>query len=146
MLAMTLAKLKVLTAAAEAAYPEEACALIVGRKGPGRHFWTGRIEPARNVAPDRRRRFEVDPGLRIGLERDLRHGPDTVIGVWHSHPDGPARPSAVDLASAFEPELVWIITAVAGGQAVQTAAYCLRDDGGGFQDLPLVLLTGPDAE
>ena len=123
MLWLTLEQTKRLVDAAEAAHPEEACALLIGRRGLGLNFRVSRVEISPNVAADRRRRFEVDPGLRIGLERELRGKADQVIGVWHSHPNGLAEPSAADAAMIYEPDLVWLITAVVAGQAIHTAAF-----------------------
>jgi hypothetical protein len=34
-----------------------------------------------------------------------------------------AEPSAADAAMIYEPDLVWLITAVVAGQAVQTTAF-----------------------
>lgn len=99
----------VLRAHCAEAYPEEACGLLVGL--PDAVF---RAEPAANVAEDRRRRFEVDPRLRLRLHRELRDGPHAVVGVYHSHPHGPPEPSATDLAKAFEPDLLWLIVAADG--------------------------------
>ncbi|HUN52191.1 MAG TPA: M67 family metallopeptidase [Candidatus Sulfotelmatobacter sp.] len=130
--------LRRLVEAGEAAYPEEACALLVGRGGIGDIRHVERIELSANVADDRQSRFEVDPGLRIGLERELRGGSRRIVGVWHSHPDGAAAPSATDAAMAFEPDLVWLITAVAGGQAVASAAFAVNDHGPGFRPLALL--------
>ena len=127
-----------LVEAAEAAYPEEACALLVGTAGIGDIRHVERVELSDNVATDRLSRFEVDPGLRIGLERELRGGARRIVGVWHSHPDGAAAPSATDAALACEPELVWLITAVAGGEAVATAAFAVNDHGPGFRPLALL--------
>ena len=137
MIAFSLAELKAIADAGEAAYPAEACGLLVGAKRPGDHWRVSRAEAARNVAADPRRRFEVDPGLRIGLERDLRGTDQRVIGHYHSHPDGPARPSATDLAMVHEPDLVWLIVAVIGGQASQTLAYVARLDGTGFREIAI---------
>jgi proteasome lid subunit RPN8/RPN11 len=128
-LAIGSAHLKFIVDAAEAAWPEEGCGLLVGRTGPGSVWRIDRVEPATNVADDRRRRFEVDPGVRIGLERELRGIDRAVIGVYHSHPGGPARPSATDRALVFEPHLVWLITSVLDGQAVHTAAWMPAKDG-----------------
>ena len=136
MLVLGAAHLKIIADAAEAAWPEEACGLLVGRTGPGAVWRADRVEPAANIADDRRRRFEVDPGVRIGLERELRGTDRAVIGVYHSHPDGPARPSATDRDLVYEPHLVWLITAVRDGQAVHTAAWMPTGDG--FRHLPIV--------
>lgn len=126
--------------AAEGIYPHEACALLVGRRLPGLSVRVTRVEVGRNVADDPKRHFEVDPGLRIGLERELRGGALQVIGVWHSHPDGLPEPSAIDRASVLEPHLFWLVTAVTAGQATQTGAYYLSDWTDAFCPLPLVIV------
>lgn len=142
MLLLTPGQLKTLADWAEAAYPNEACGLFIGHAGPSERYEVARLVQSPNVADDKHRRFEVDPGLRIGLERELRGGAQKIIGVWHSHPDGPSRPSATDLAAAFEPEFVWVITAVMQGQVTMTEAYLLRDKVNGFR--PIKILTTDD--
>jgi proteasome lid subunit RPN8/RPN11 len=132
--------LKRLLDAAEDIYPNEACALLVGRRYPGLSVHVTRVEISRNVADNPARRFEVDPGLRIGLERELRGGSLQVIGVWHSHPDGLPEPSATDRESVLEPHLFWLVTAVAAGQAAQTGVYYLSDWTDAFCPLPLVIV------
>ena len=119
---------------AEAAYPEECCGLLVGRREADRIVVT-RLAPSPNVAGgDRRRTFEVSPQVRFDLMRDLRGGPETIVGHYHSHPDGTAEPSTTDLAMAWEPDLAWIILAVPG-----EAAAFLVEDGPGFRSVPLAV-------
>jgi proteasome lid subunit RPN8/RPN11 len=89
--------------------PEEACGLLVGSADR-----IARAEPAENVARDRLRRFEVDPRLLLRLHRELRGGPEAILGVYHSHPGGRAEPSATDLALALDPALVWLIVGADG--------------------------------
>ena len=91
------------------ARPEEACGLLVGAGDR-----IARAEPAENVAEDRLRRFEVDPRLLLRLHRELRGGPEQVLGVYHSHPQGQPEPSATDLARALDRELVWLIVGADG--------------------------------
>jgi len=138
MLVVQSGHLKAIADNAEAAYPREACGLLVGRQLPGDHRVVARVERAENVAADPRKTFEVDPGLRIGLERELRGQALAVIGHYHSHPDGPARPSAHDLEMALEPDLAWLIVAVGQGQASHLRAYLPRLDRQGFRVLPIV--------
>lgn len=121
MLLVPRALLKRIADAAEAAYPAECCGLLVGTGG--RHARVTRIAPSPNLAAGRDDRFEVDPALRLRLMRELRDGPEAIIGHYHSHPDHPAEPSATDLAMAYEPELYWLIAAVQGGQTIQIAAH-----------------------
>lgn len=137
-----LAGLKAIADAAEEAYPAECCGLLVGAR-ERRGFHIRRVVPSRNVAPPGvRDRFEIDPSLRLRLQRTLRESDDAVIGLYHSHPDATARPSAVDRACAWEPELVWLITAVVAGQAVATTAHLAVECEGAlvFRELPLVAL------
>ena len=137
---LTPAQLQAIERAAEAAYPEEACGLLVGRAEPGGAWQVRAVEASANVAePPRARRFEVDPKLRLRLERALRESPDSVVGVYHSHPNGSAEPSETDISMIFEPEMVWLITAVADGRAGATRAYKPTEDGAAFQPLGLDL-------
>lgn len=118
-----------IAAAAESAYPEECCGLLVGRGGDdvggcGDCVRVIRAVASRNVTAERRGdRFEVDPAVRFALMRELGDGPDRIVGHYHSHPDHPADPSARDAEMAFEPDLVWVIVAVAGGRVVDMRAH-----------------------
>ena len=118
-----------LRSAAEAAYPGECCGILVGRSGGGDFTVTG-VEPSANVAPTGAPdRFEVDPTLHFRLLRGLRGGADAIIGHYHSHPDHEAEPSAADRARAYEPEMVWLITAVAAGKAGASRAFVIGAHG-----------------
>ena len=140
---LTPEQLRAIERAAEEAYPEEACGLLVGRSPPGEGYSVSAVEASANVAePPRTRRFEVDPKLRLRLERALRESPDSVIGVYHSHPDGRPEPSDTDRAMIFEPEMIWLITAVAAGRAGATTAWRPTGDGEAFVPLGLALGEG----
>lgn len=135
--------LRQIVGAAEAAYPEEACGLLVGHRDEGPGAGTVHIaavaESPNLAAGARAERFEVDPALRLRLQRELRGGAEGVIGLYHSHPDGVAQPSDRDLEAAWEPDLVWLVTAVAKGQAIHTSAHVLIHDGQRvrFDEVPL---------
>ena len=75
--------------------------------------------------------------LRLTLQRGLRGSGQAVVGLYHSHPDGAAQPSASDLAEAWEPELVWIIVAVHGGQTIELAAHLPEPDARRFREIGL---------
>lgn len=112
---------------AEGAYPEEACGLIVGSKPVRGRCVASRVVASANVASgEERHRFEIDPALRLKLERELRDTGEAVIGHYHSHPDHPGVPSARDLDEAHEPELVWLIVAVDAGKARACRAFRLE--------------------
>ncbi|HIF10293.1 MAG TPA: M67 family peptidase [Sneathiellales bacterium] len=140
MIVLTPAHLRQIVDLAEAAYPAECCGLLVGKASDTSDVdWrVARVEPSENMAPaGRNDRFEIDPLLRLRLQKELRDGAESVIGVYHSHPDGPAQPSLTDLENAWEPELIWLITSVNKGQAIQTTAHRLVEQALRFEDLPL---------
>ena len=124
--------------AAEVAYPDECCGLLVGRRGAADEFLVTRVAESANVtAGDKRTSFEVDPRTRLALMKEFRGRDDDVVGLYHSHPDHSAEPSARDLDRVFEPDLVWLITAVAQGRAVETLAHVFEPDGPRFRAVTL---------
>ena len=124
MILLPAALLRRIEAAAQAAYPDECCGLLIGFREPAGRVRVTRVAESVNVAPPpRRRRFEVDPALRFSMMRRLRGSREEIVGHYHSHPDGLARPSGRDSAQAYEPELVWLIVAVAGDRSTATTAW-----------------------
>jgi proteasome lid subunit RPN8/RPN11 len=130
--------LKEMVDAAEAAYPDECCGLLAGHVRDTGEIVVSRLQPSPNVATgDPHRRFEVDPQIRFDLMREVGDGPERIVGHYHSHPGEPAQPSAHDLESAWEPDLVWLITAVVDGQAIHTTAHALDADARQFRQIGL---------
>lgn len=126
MIAIAADLLQRLSEAAESAYPDECCGLLVGHGRPASGVVVRRIVPSANVAlGSRRDRFEVDPKVRFRLRRELAGGVDAIVGHYHSHPDRPAKPSRRDAEMAWEPELVWLIASGRRGRVVRTAAYAV---------------------
>lgn len=115
---------------AERAAPDEACGILLGRDGRVEH-----AQPAANVHPTPRTHFEIDPQALIDAHRAARAGGPQVLGYYHSHPVGPAEPSAVDQAMAAGDGSVW---AIVGSDDVR----CWRDDAAGFAELSYVVAHG----
>jgi desampylase len=97
-----LARLLAIAAADSA---REVCGLLLGQAGAIEAY----VE-ATNVAADPQISFEIDPRVQIDAAKAARDGGPQVIGCYHSHPSGVARPSAWDLEMA-EPGAVWLIFA-----------------------------------
>jgi proteasome lid subunit RPN8/RPN11 len=96
-------------AAARAAYPGECCGLVVGVLDLDRAQITA-LHPARNLSDDPDR-FDIDPTDHIVAQKSARATGHAVIGCYHSHPDGQARPSATDMAGAGQDNFLWLIAA-----------------------------------
>ncbi|HEX7775223.1 MAG TPA: M67 family metallopeptidase [Parvibaculum sp.] len=103
--------------AASVSFPHECCGILIGAERGGCVRLTRAVHAA-NVVPAavRRRRFEIDPAALIAVQRQLRDagGRERLIGYFHSHPFGPLRPSAADLAGAHETGLVAVIVTPSG--------------------------------
>ena len=137
MIVISASGLKQIVAAAEKAFPLEACGLLVGYTDDKGARQVTDVHDSPNLAADARHAFEVDPALLITLHRRARRGGDKVIGLYHSHPNIRAQPSQTDLERAWEPDLTWLITSVVAGQAVLTTAHKMIDDGSRFEQVLL---------
>ena len=133
--------LEIVERAAEQAYPEESCGLLAGHADETGCVVVTRVRPSANVAAgDRRAAFEVDPAVRFALMREIENTGERIVGHYHSHPGHAPEPSARDLAMAFEPDFIWLITQVADGRAGTSRAFAVAADGSRF--LPIVLAAG----
>jgi len=107
-------------AEARAAGGRECCGLILGSLD-GETAVAAALHPARNLAPASDR-FEIAPEDHFSALRAARGSGQAVIGCYHSHPNGVARPSAHDLEGAGEENFLWLI-ATPGGEL---AAFVYR--------------------
>ncbi len=99
----------------EASYPVEACGLLTGRVGDTR-IDTVRICPARNLNRDRPEdRYLLDPRGFLAADQAAQAQGLEIVGVWHSHPNSPARPSSTDLDAAWEGYSYLIISTTGDG-------------------------------
>ncbi|MFO1247427.1 MAG: Mov34/MPN/PAD-1 family protein [Alphaproteobacteria bacterium] len=62
----------------------------------------------------------MDPRDGIAAQKWAREQGASVIGCYHSHPDGQAMPSIADRAGAAENGFLWLI---AGGDVVNPFVY-----------------------
>lgn len=118
----------------EVTYPNEGAGFLLG------HVNGDSVEVAATLpVPNKRKaeaqfnRYELSPHdfLRAELEAARRNL--SVVGVFHSHPDHPARPSEFDRNHAL-PNLSYLITSVEKGRARTTCAWRLREDRSAFDE------------
>ncbi len=125
---LTAAQLGEIEEHARRALPTEACGLIVGRIAGGGDAVVTALHPSENLA-EGCGSFEVDPALHIAIQRSLRGGDEEIIGVYHSHPQGPAEPSAHDARAAAYGGWVWLITALQAPEEVAVTRAFLHVSG-----------------
>ena len=118
----------------EHAYPEEGAGLLLGLIEEGEKKVT-KILPLNNTREDQARhnRYLLAPkDYLFGEQEAARQGLD-VLGVFHSHPDSPNRPSEFDRDWAM-PWFSYIITSVQSGRAVESRSWLLRENRSAFDE------------
>jgi proteasome lid subunit RPN8/RPN11 len=115
MVTMTQAVREAMMRHAEEAYPEECCGILLGAR-TGSEMRITEVVTTTNVATERRRRYEVDPGAIVRADRAARAGGKEIVGYYHSHPDHEPQPSKVDRELAWA-RYVYVIVEVNQGRA-----------------------------
>ncbi len=118
----------------ENAYPEEGAGLIFGTdKEGGRKAIS--VYPLNNSREDtaRHNRYLITPKDMLKGEIEAEKLGLDVIGVFHSHPDHPDRPSEFDREWAM-PWFSYIITSVKEGKAKSSRSWRLLDDRTAFSE------------
>ncbi len=95
-----------------AALPMEACGIIAGQTGCATRIFT-----AVNVAQTLHR-FSIAPDELSHILCQIDRAGDQWLGIWHSHPQSPAVPSAADIRCARHPTKIWLIVSLATGGRV----------------------------
>ncbi len=132
----------------EEAYPEEGAGFLLGTDGS--RATPRRVQailplPNSRERDARHNRYLITPKdyLQAELEADRRGL--SLIGVFHSHPDHPNRPSEFDREWA-QPFFSYLITSVERGRAVASRSWRLREDRSAFDEERLSVLTGETKE
>lgn len=117
---------------AASAYPHEGCGLLLGRRA-GAETRVVEVRAARNIRTERARdRYEIDPADYLAAETAASAAGIEVVGIWHSHPDHPARPSPTDREYAWA-GWSYLIAAVMAGGVTELRAWRLNG-GGCFEE------------
>ena len=118
----------------EAAYPEEGAGFLLGSDENGERY-VAQIFVAENTREDeaRHNRYLVSPKEYLQAEIAADVLGLSLIGVFHSHPDHPNRPSEFDREWA-QPFFSYIITSVNSGKAVESKSWRLAEDRLNFEE------------
>src|SRR5687767_7065173 len=121
------------------AYPNECCGVLLGRIEDSRKSAVElrAMENTREDSP--RNRYLISSRELLEAEKAARARGLDIVGVYHSHPDHPARPSEFDREHAF-PWYSYVIVSVQGGKAQDLTSWTLRDDRSAFEAEDLTVL------
>lgn len=102
-----------------AAAPNEGCGLIAIDE-----CMVTRIYPTSNAEASPTA-YTVPPQEHFAALSDAESHGWSIGGVFHSHPNGPARPSPVDVMSALDPEWIYLVVGLRGSPEIR--AWRIRD-------------------
>ena len=102
-LGLTASQLEVMQSHVQSCLPSEACGLLAGKAGV-----VERVMPIRNDAGSAVR-FRMNPREQLAAFDSIDASGLELLGIFHSHPEGPESPSATDIAEAAYPvvHLIW---------------------------------------
>ncbi|HXX71053.1 MAG TPA: M67 family metallopeptidase [Candidatus Acidoferrum sp.] len=100
----------------------ECCGLLGGERG----VITVGI-PAKNVASDPAKNYEIEPAEIVRMMREFRTRELDFLGIYHSHPTGENRPSVRDIELAYYSEAVYVILSPRTDVPQPVRAFSIRD-------------------
>jgi proteasome lid subunit RPN8/RPN11 len=131
--------LRQIQAHGEASYPLEGAGLLLGRTSDSLRIVIELNPLANRFEQDQQhRRYRLDPLELMRVEDNADERGLDVLGVFHSHPDHPAIPSAYDLEWSL-PYYSYLITGIAGGRATETRSWRLVENRERFEEEAIIL-------
>ncbi len=121
---------------AESGYPNEVCGVLIGKDSRITSF-----KECKNLNRERARdRYEIDPLSFKGADDWARLNGMEILGIYHSHPDHPSRPSGFDRERAW-PEWAYIILSIDVGKYKDGRAWVLKDFDSPFEEDRIELIS-----
>lgn len=116
-------------------FPHECCGVLLGPASTA-HRLAEEVVTALNIADDPACAYQIDWRTLFAAVRGTRGGNRRIVGFYHSHPDGSARPSVRDLREAWAGH-VYVIVSVSAGRAADITAWRLHASGDRFDSVYL---------
>jgi len=129
---------KTLQQQAEAAYPFEGCGLLLGPLATDKV--ATKIVILKNVLREEGRgRFDFSFAPKEFMEAQTAAEKENldVVGLYHTHPDHPPRPSKTDEGQPMLAGWINVIASVHGGKFKEAKAWFRQDDTESFTEIDL---------
>lgn len=124
-------------------YPYECCGFLIGESDED----IKKIDEIRQQENERdesrETRYLIHPEEFMAAERYARKQGKEMLGIYHSHPDHPSRPSNYDREHAW-PWYAYLILSVQDGEAATLQAWQLTDDRSKFDEIELLIPKGSE--
>jgi len=121
---------------ARAAYPDEACGVILGSLGTDT---PKRLKPMINAAHSPTF-YEFDPKDLLALYREVDDNDEEIVVIYHSHTETEAYPSRTDIAYAGEPGAHYVLVSTREEIAPATEFRSYRIIDGTVTEEPVTIL------
>lgn len=114
---------------AKEGYPFEICGFLIGKMDYNTNTReVYEVVQVENQNKERANdRFNISPKDYIKVENYADSKGYQIVGIYHSHPDHPDRPSQTDLQFAL-PDLSYIIVSVKKGNPISYKSWYLEGD------------------
>ena len=99
---------------AEETFPEECCGVLTGDRSNGIKILEARR--MKNINENKLVKYDLDPMELVEVDKELDESGLDMIGIYHSHPNHPAKPSESDRKSAW-PNQSYMIISVKDGKS-----------------------------
>lgn len=114
---------------------QEVCGLLSGANGT-----VTRVLAAENAAADPATSYEIAPRELFARMRQIREAGETLLGIYHSHPNGRSTPSDRDLAEAYYPDAAHVIATINENAEVTLRAFYIRNQA--TAEIPIAFAAG----
>lgn len=112
----------------ETTYPEECCGFLLGDMGADGNAVQAAWRAVNRNGDRRNDRYIISADDFRSAEKTASKLGLDIVGMYHSHPDHPARPSTTDLEMATFPGYTYMIVSVQHGRAAELTAWTLAPD------------------
>jgi proteasome lid subunit RPN8/RPN11 len=124
-LSMSRAFREMMIAHARNEVPNECCGLLLGKDGVVERVVAIKSDPP---APDM---YFMDPVQQVGVFTEMQENGQSLLGIYHSHPESPAEPSGTDVQLAYHRGVAYFIISLADADNPVVRAFMLQDGGFG---------------
>jgi len=106
---------------ARESYPLECCGLLAGKEK-----LITVIFQTRNAAASVDK-YEIDPVEQLNVFEEIDRRSLKLLGIYHSHPNHPCYPSALDISRAFYPDTAFFIISLVDFYPPRIKAFIIKE-------------------
>ncbi len=120
-------------------YPKEVCGVLLGERDIEIKDVKDFHPLANATSENAANRYKIDPAEYKNIEEQAKQAGLEIIGVYHSHPDAAAKPSAVDSDEAW-PVYSYLIFSCMNGKGVTSKSWEYNESSKKFEEEELDIL------